>query len=540
MSNISWKSQLSGGLAFIALLCAGSPAQSKAPDLTLARQLAGIAFGYAQAQQPEKAIALLEQAETYVGEDCFEAIAWLKIGVAYQSAGDQDQGEQFLTRAAESAAERTAGDCYSSATSPTESFLNRAAEYAEAGHLDLALQLTTRVDSFFELLTLAKIATAYAEVGQLRKAEQILTQAIASHQALVAQLTQDNSDSVPASSVNNLLPLMAGQLFQSGQPELAKFVVEQSELVPAQLPDLAQASEDTESDISRYLFIASLLADLEQSQQALLLLDSIVLGIQPSAQYPMEAIYSWVAAAQIYDKLDSSRATQVLAQAQTSLTQLSSPMLPPSAQAEIVRGYAGIGDFDQALDLAKSIDDVSQRQIAHGAIAAAYAKAGLSAEADKLIESIGNPQFARIDMLRAYLETEQYAQAEQVAQQPDMREFLPEVGVAYCEAGLPEQTVLLVEQSPSKDWLRKCAATEFAKRGEFERASVLAQTIEEPETRAEALTQIAAQYTNPTADSRWHRLWRRLASPWQRWLGGSHSKSAAELLDQALSLIQPE
>ncbi|MGI8935199.1 MAG: hypothetical protein ACR2FS_14115 [Phormidesmis sp.] len=118
MLNISWKAQLSGGLAAVALLCASNTAQAQSTDLTLAKHLADIAFGYAQAQQPEKAITLLGQAETYAGEDCFESIAWLKIGVAYQAAGDQAQGEKFLARAAESAVERTASRARKVSASP--------------------------------------------------------------------------------------------------------------------------------------------------------------------------------------------------------------------------------------------------------------------------------------------------------------------------------------------------------------------------------------------------------------------------------------
>lgn len=532
MLNTSWKAQLSSGLAVVALACIGSPAQAQSIDPGLASQLADIAFGYAQVQQPEKAIALLEQAKTYEGDDCFEAIAWLKIGVAYQAAGDQAQGEEFLTRATETAAERTSENCHSSATSPTESFLNRAAEYAEAGHLDLALQLTTRVDDFFEPFTLAEIAAEYAEAGQLRKAKRILTQAITNHQALVAQLTQDNPDGAPASVADNVLILMASQLSESGQPELAKFVVEQSGLVPAQLPDPDQTSENAVSDIANPLFIAQLLLDLEQPQQVVSLLDSIVPRIQLSPDYPMEAIYSWVGAAQIYHQLDSSQAIEVLEQAQTSLAQSNSQTLP-SAQAQLARGYAEIGEFNQALTISESIDDVSQRQIAHGTIAASYARAGLPEEADSLVKSIGNPQFARADMLRAYLETEQYTQAEQVAQQPDMKEYSGQISQTYCEAGLLEEAVTWIDQNPAEDWLRECVATEFAKQGEFERALALVQPIEAPDNKADALTQIAIQHANPAADSRWQRLW-------HRWFGGDRLEPAVEILDQALSLVQPE
>ena len=537
MLNISWKSQLSSGLAAIALVCIGSPVQAQSVDRDLAAQLADIAFGYAQVQQLEKAIALLEQAETYEGGDCFEAITWLKIGVAYQAVGDQAAGEAFLTQAAESATEKTAGDCYSSATSPTESFLNRAAEYAEAGHLDLALQLTTRVDSIFEPLTLAKIAAAYAEVGQRQKAEQVLAESIADQPALVARFTQDNSDGDSILYADRILIAMIGQLLQLEQPELAAFVIEQSELVPVQISAPTQSS-DTAFNIYNALSIARLLAELEQPQQALSLLDSVVPNIQLSPQYPFEVFHNRVEAAQIYHQLDSSQAIEILAQTQASLAQLSDPQLLSSAQVRIVRGYAEIGEFDPALALAESIDSVSERQTAYEAIAAGYAKAGLSEEADSLVESIGNPRFGRVGILRAFLETEQYAQAEQLAQQPDMIEFLAEVGRTYCEAGLLERAVALIEQSPAEDWLRGCVATELAKQGEFERALDLAQPIEEPTYKAQVFTRIAVQSANPTAGSRWQRLWRQLSAPWQRWFGTA--EPTIEILDQALNLIQPE
>ncbi|WP_121968055.1 hypothetical protein [Leptolyngbya sp. BC1307] len=263
------------------------------------------------------------------------------------------------------------------------------------------------------------------------------------------------------------------------------------------------------------------------------MLDSIVPSIQSSPQYPLEANYSRIEAAQIYHRLDSRQAIEVSAQARTSSAQLSDSQMLPLAQAALVRGYAEVGEFDQALVLAKSIDNVSQRQVAYGAIATAYARAGLPGEADSLVKSIGNPQFARADMLRAYLETEQYVQAEQVAQQPNMIEFLPEVGRTYCKAGRLEKAVTLIDQNPVEDWLRECVATEFAKQGEFERALALVQPIEAPDDKAEALTQIAVQYANPAADSRWQRFW-------QRWFGGDRLEPAAEILDQALSLIQPK
>ena len=70
MSTIPLKSFFSGGLASAALILSANSAL--ATDSIPARHLAGIAYGYAIANQPDKAIPLLEQAEAYQGGTCFE------------------------------------------------------------------------------------------------------------------------------------------------------------------------------------------------------------------------------------------------------------------------------------------------------------------------------------------------------------------------------------------------------------------------------------------------------------------------------------
>ena len=60
----SWISQLRCGLAVVALVFLGHPAQAQSVDRGQANQLATLAFGYAQAHQIDQAIALLQEAET--------------------------------------------------------------------------------------------------------------------------------------------------------------------------------------------------------------------------------------------------------------------------------------------------------------------------------------------------------------------------------------------------------------------------------------------------------------------------------------------
>ena len=538
MVAVAWKSQFTIGLAVAAAFCLGHPAQAQSIERGQAQQLADLAFGYAQAQQTDQAIALLQEAETYAGGDCFEAIAWLKIGVAYQAAGDLVAGEKFLAQAGESAIEKTATDCYSSGTSPSESVLNRAAEYAAAGHLDLARQVADLNEHLLKPLTLAEIAGHYAAAGQSRAAKQVLAKAISDHQALVAQAA-DSETAADLAWASDAIPAgMATLLMQAEHPELAKFVVEQSELISTQLAELASTADAAAVDIGHSLAVARLLIDLEQPQQAQSLLEATVPQIQPSTAYPLETIQTWVEAAQLYHRLDSRQATASLAQAQDLSATLEASTVA-FAQARIVQGYASIGDFDQAKVLAQAIDNVSERQQAYEAIADAYARSGSVDAANALVQSIGNSESARLSLMRAYLATEQYAAATDLAQQPDLlKTALPEVGAAYCDAGLPEQVLPLLElSSSSENWLRRCTAAEFAQQGEFDQALALAQTITEPQIQANALMAIADQYTGPTADTASPSLWGRLATAWQSWFGQAESDKAIAILDEALILI---
>ena len=69
MLNPFIKSALGGGLTLVGLLWVGAPTLAQSVDRQQANQLAAIAFGYGIADQPDAAIPLLQQAETYQGGD---------------------------------------------------------------------------------------------------------------------------------------------------------------------------------------------------------------------------------------------------------------------------------------------------------------------------------------------------------------------------------------------------------------------------------------------------------------------------------------
>lgn len=522
MPNFLLKTTLSSGLSLISLLLVSNPLF--AADLNRARQLADIAFGYGLANHPDKAIPLLEEAETYAGDDCYGANVWLKIGAGYQMIQQLDKAESFLIQAVEIAQERTKENCALSATSPDESLLNRATDYAQAGHLDLALNIASRIDNVFQPITIARIAGEYYKTDQQR-AKQIVTEAVA--------IAQENN-TVPMVYQTISLIAMVDQFNQAEQPTLAQLVIEESDVT--QPFDPADAMETGLYNF-QMLRLAGLLVDLDQPQQAQDILDSLVPTIQPSSEFPLDVIQSWIEVALLYERLDGDQAEPIWQQIRTSLQQVDDGL--GAAQQSLARGYAELGDFDQATALADSIEAPNDRQAAYSAIAIAYARAGQAEAANRLVESMRNPEHVQHDMVRAYLDTEQYAQAEQLAQQlvqqPDTSAPLSAVGRTYCDVGLPERVVPLIDLIASADGLRECAAIAFAEQGQFEQALELTKTITEPEYRSKTLVAIAAQCT--TANVSWHRLIGWLPKSLKTWLGVCDAQKAVELLDQALDLI---
>ncbi|ESA37024.1 hypothetical protein N836_05530 [Leptolyngbya sp. Heron Island J] len=529
MLPLFWKSIFSSSVVSATLFCLGSAALAQPVELNRARQLADIAFGYGLANRADKAMPLLEQAATYEGGDCFEATAWLKIGVGYQAVNQPDKAEEFFTRAVEIARERTLENCASSATSPEESLLNRANNYAEAGHLDLALTIANRVEHLFQPITMVKIAGEFYDAGQQAEAEQLVTQAIE---------TAQQSPTEPMVNRMILLIAMVDQLIQLEQPELAQLVVETSQL---QQPETFEVTNSFESALYHFqvLRLARLLVDLDQPPLALSLLDGVVPNIQPLAEFPSDVVNNWIDAAVLYNTLGSDQAEMLWATVNNHVQQITDPQELASAQHSLVRGYTEMGDFEQAKTQAQAIEKTSTRQAAHETIASAYARAGQVEAANSLVQSMGNPQSVWISLVRAYLETEKYDQAEELARQlvpqPDMSNAISTVGRTYCNDGLPERVVPLIDLSPSADGLRSCAAIAFAEQGEIDKALQLTQAITAPESQASTLVAIAAQCT--TDQVAWQRLIGWLPKSVKTWLGVCDSAKAVELLDQALELI---
>jgi tetratricopeptide (TPR) repeat protein len=115
-----------------------------------ARLLADIAVEYRALGQSEQAIKILEQALPLAQastNECFKGNPLVKVAGGYILAGEEAKGKQLLEQAIKIARTQTATGCHLSATSPEESLLNRAKEYAEAGYYDLAVEIITEVNN---------------------------------------------------------------------------------------------------------------------------------------------------------------------------------------------------------------------------------------------------------------------------------------------------------------------------------------------------------------------------------------------------------
>lgn len=474
----------------------------------IAIQLAEIAFGYAQAQSSDKAIALLEIAETYANEEgCFESAPLLKIGVAYQMAGEIEKSEALLESAVKSATVRTEENCALSATSPTESFHNRAVEYAKAGYLDLGLQLTYRIDGFFRTLALIEIAVAFAEAGRQSEAEQIINQAIAEEQQTVVRYASEAEDALPLTAIaNRFFSIAADQLIEAGQPELAKSFINQIER-PSEPAEVEQ-NWGFASRFQQELFATERLIKIEHPQQALQRLDAAVQYLEAPPEDPS----SWLEAAAIYSQLDSPKANKLFAIFESSLSQVSADK-KVDTQTALVESYASIGEIERALAIFKKMDSGDRSRDAKWAIAKGYARTERALEAYAFVEANIN-ELTRSQLMRFHLQEGQYAAAAEIAQQSDMLGFLPEVAEAYCEAGQPEAVILLlsnetqpirtqsIETRPTatmpltdfeRDFMYRCAAEAFAEKGAFSQALEAANKIGSTGSHARTLSKIGTR-----------------------------------------------
>ena len=542
-----------------------------APDFK-ARLLPDIAFQYAKLGDSQQAIAVSEQAleEAAAMQPCFKANSLAKIAGSYWLIGQEAEGQRRVTEAIETARAQEATGCSSSATSPTESLMNRAVELSDEGQFELAIALASGMG---DPLALSEIAADLLDVGQSRRADELLKEAIAQTQTIKEALGQAQTID-DAYYQTRTLSNMSMNLALAGHPEPAKAVLEQAilsaETMETDNPERASLRG------SALLWTARQFAELGANDRAIAILDQTLPQIRnsPVASFPHDQVFQFVDAALLYHGMGlKDKAVATLVEGY----QVAKAIAPAGARrgradadtlGRVAVGYARMGDFERAMQIVQEIQPVSERQGALGDIAIAYAGAGNLEAAVKLAESNPNRNGAMIGIVRHYLQQKQPDQAWQFVQAQQVKGILSEVAVGYLDAGQPEQALQLVQtgklegfmpdivqgyaesgqperamqiaQSEGIAWLLPSVVQRFAQQGQFDAALQTAQSIADPVDRAQALIAIARAYAEPQAEVQ--GTIQRFGMQLQDWLGGlfgtSDRERAAEVLVQALQATQ--
>ncbi|HEY9656806.1 MAG TPA: hypothetical protein V6C50_15085, partial [Crinalium sp.] len=506
-----------------------------------------------------------------MSDRCFQGNPLAKIGGGYLLVGQETPGKQLLTEAIQTARAQEAMRCSGSATSPTESLLNRAKEYADAGHFDLALELGERLG---DPMTLAELAGYLSAAGQAERATKVLNQAI----ELAEGLTNPTDRT-------QMLVVMAERLRWGEHREQAAVVLKRAleslnanpapsnSVASKPAPFSAKFSAES-SQVSSTLRMARVFAAIGEKQQAIEVLNQVVPKIRALASQPLpldRVGHQFDAALQYGELGQKSQSSELLAEALASVQGI--PRDGSSnreyAVTKIAEGYAKLGDFKQALQLAQAIPIASQRISALGQIAIAYGKAGNLDAGVKLAQSIGNRNAVLIEIVRHHLSNKQPDQAWKLVQTYQVKGILSEVAVGFVEAGQPEKALQIVrtgnlqgfvpdlalsyvkvgqpEQAlqlvanQQMEWLLPAIARGFAQQGQLDSALQVTQAMNDKNYKAQALIAIAQVYTEQDA-AELGSIQAMLTNPMAliRSLFGDseREKAAKKALDRALQVTQ--
>ncbi|MBW4548342.1 MAG: hypothetical protein KME25_28475 [Symplocastrum torsivum CPER-KK1] len=506
--------------------------------------LADIAVQYRALGQSEQAVKILDQALPLAQastNECFKGTPTVKVAGGYILAGQEALGKKLLAQAIQIARTQTATGCHMSATSPEESLLNRASEYAEAGYYDLAVEIMTGVNNpVFTPIKMAEVAGHYAKAGLDEQASNVLNQALEIAQRL------DNAEYRTLT-----LRGIASHLIQAGQTQLVPQVLELALKSTLAINEAQSRDNAAAMKLSGMLGIASQFAEVGQQDRAKELLAQSLPKIRTleSKLFPLQKTLNLVETALQYAALEQNNlAVEMLVEARSSAQAIEEPQTKSLAIARVAEGYAEIGNFEMAQQIARSLKNVNYREQAFRGISLAYAKAGYSEQALKLAKSMGSPNVTFGGIVRHYLQSGQYDLALEIVQQNNLSDLLSDVAVAYLEAGQPERALAIaqsIETQPDaiyqKDWRLSAIAPGFAKQGNLEQALQVAQSITDKSYKAQALTASVEQYVakEPDKIEPIQQILRVLTSRFNSLFGDSNDSNkdkASYILEEALQV----
>jgi tetratricopeptide (TPR) repeat protein len=525
-----------------------------------ARLLAEIAYQYAQIKETQRASKVLDQAIESIAamsDQCFKANPLAKVAGGYFLVGEKDKSKQLFASAIQTAQTQTKTGCSSSATSPIESLLNRAKEYAAAGHIDWALQISTTAG---DPLTLNEIAAQLFKAGKSQQATQILNQSIELAQRI------DNPDYRTLLFIN-----MSKRLSQIQARQEVVLLLEQA--LESNTAIGSTQGEDAITQSQQTLYIAKQFAAIGEKRRTLKILEQALPKIRTltSQQFPLDKIIQLIDIALEYAALDQkNQAVAIMAQAHTA-----AQIIPPNvsknredALGKVAEGYAKLGNFEHALEIARSIVPIVERDVALQKIALVYVQTGNVEEGVKLAQSTSNSNYALTEIVRYYLTLDQPAQAWNLVQTKQVKGIASELALGYLKARQPQMALQIVqtgnlkgftneivrsyvdvgqtnlalqlvrEQPVVDEWMFPDIASGFAKEGQFDQALKVTQSINNKLYKAEALIAIAKVYaSNGLAEQGVSQsILSAIANFFESLFGNSRHDKANEMLEKALGV----
>ncbi|MEO8893703.1 MAG: hypothetical protein ABI417_19625, partial [Coleofasciculaceae cyanobacterium] len=426
------------------------------------------------------------------------------------------------------AREQTLAGC-TSGTTPQESLLKRAKEYAEAGYDNFVLSIIDGVDNFTRPMQMAEIASIYWQQKKPEQARQIIGRAIE-----IAQ-----SQRFPEFITRRQILMSIGfPLSEGGYPELLPPVIKQIQATPNS-QDKASLDNDLSIRVSQTWSLSKMLIATGEKGQAIALLNQILpeiqaiqlqsvptaRGLSPSPNPTSKILDLTLFATQYAAAGQPEQAKTLLMDARTIAESLAPSMDRDRALTMVAQAYTEIGQVKTAEDLARRITNVDEREQMLGAIALDYAKTGNISQATTIARSLTTTKEHTLSNIVAHLlKTKQYEQALELAIQEKI-DKTPQMAMALAEAGKPAQALQITKsfraeelssQSVCLDCLMSSIAQSFAQQRQFEQALQVAQQIQSKGVKSNVLMMIATQYIKTD----------RIAN----------QNKATEILDQALKL----
>ncbi|MBW4491268.1 MAG: hypothetical protein KME12_26230 [Trichocoleus desertorum ATA4-8-CV12] len=477
---------------------------------------------------PKLQIAKIDPQAIYeqnTGKRITQAKVLAQVAVGYGKLGQQAMAAKLLSPAIQTA------KVNSSIRNQTEMWGEVGASYVKMGRYDDALQAA-------KSLTTQKYKYQGAAGGDISIAlDRIIRELVAAKQlekaTQVAQLISASITYSPAGAVDKeysiskpmVLTRLADEYTKAGQREKALKVL-------AQIPQRANPSELTA--------IAVAYAAAGQQNQALQILPQVTQIVDPiNMYYFIEAIAA-------YDTLgQESQALHVLAQAKDKAKQKAEPASTNgyslyTNMARIAVGYAEIGEYNQAFQIAKTIQPYEDLPEDAGRtpdglisgstsnevftqLAGRFAEAqqyNLALQAIQEIKWAGNQSAARAKLAVEYARAKQYDQAFQMLSQFELTFYGAETFTQVVEtvvraergdraAQLLAQALevadtpnkLLIFEDSKKDFALAAIASGYAEIGQREQAEPLlaqarqvAEQIRGDAEKAVALATIASGY----------------------------------------------